>query len=153
MLRCVLNGRHVTVRGVEPQTTACLTADKCSAIFNYMVNYPALDVVFSALADPTRRAILQRLASGEASVTEIAEPFTDEMSLPAISKHLRVLETAGLIGRERQGRIHRLRLRPEALKNATEWLEYYRQFWDDQFDSLAEYLKQVQRSADEQSDP
>ena len=117
-----------------------------------MVNYPALDVVFSALADPTRRAILQRLASGEASVTELAEPFSTEMSLPAISKHLRVLETAGLIGREKQGRIHRLHLRPAALKNATEWLEYYRQFWDEQFDSLADYLEQVQRSSDEQSD-
>ena len=114
-----------------------------------MVKYPELDTVFSALSDPTRRAILQRLAEGEASVTELAEPFADEMSLPAISKHLRVLETAGLIRREKQGRVHRLQLRPAPLKDAAQWLAYYRQFWDQQFDSLADYLDQVQRSDDE----
>ena len=109
-----------------------------------MVNYPALDTVFSALSDPTRRAILERLAAGEASVTELAEPFADEMSFPAISRHLRVLESAGLIRREKQGRVHRLQLRPAPLKDAAQWLAYYRQFWDEQFDSLANYLDQVQ---------
>jgi len=116
-----------------------------------MVKYPELDTVFAALADPTRRAILERLAEGEASVTELAEPFADEMSLPAISKHLRVLETAGLIQREKQGRVHRLQLRPAPLKDAAHWLAYYRQFWDEQFDSLADYLDQVQGSDDESS--
>ena len=113
-----------------------------------MVNYAALDSVFSALSDPTRRAILERLAAGEASVTELAEPF--DMSLPAISRHLRVLESAGLVVREKEGRVHHLRLRPEPLRNAAEWLAYYRQFWDEQFDSLAHYLDQVQQGhADE----
>src|SRR5215475_2597489 len=112
-----------------------------------MVKYPELDTVFAALADPTRRAILQRLAEGEASVTELAEPFADDMSLPAISKHLRVLETTGLIRREKQGRVHRLKLRPAPLHDAAQWLAYYRQFWDEQFDSLAGYLDQVQGSA------
>jgi DNA-binding transcriptional ArsR family regulator len=110
-----------------------------------MVNYPSLDDVFSALSDPTRRAILERLASGEASVTELAEPFAERMSLPAISRHLRVLETAGLIGRAKEGRVHRLRLRPAPLKDAAEWLAYYHRFWDEQFDSLEQYLDQVQQ--------
>ncbi|MFN8448740.1 MAG: metalloregulator ArsR/SmtB family transcription factor [Anaerolineae bacterium] len=119
-----------------------------------MVKYQPLDAVFSALADPTRRAILERLATGEASVTELAEPFADEMSLPAISRHLRVLEAAGLIARAREGRVHRLRLRPAALKTAAEWLAYYRQFWDEQFDSLAEFLEQVDpENGDDQPDP
>lgn len=105
-----------------------------------MVKYSELDAVFSALADPTRRAILQRLAKGEVSVTELAEPFANAMSLPAISKHLRVLESAGLIARQKDGRVHHLRLRPAPLKDAAEWLAYYGQFWDDQLDSLAHYL-------------
>jgi DNA-binding transcriptional ArsR family regulator len=110
-----------------------------------MVKYPKLDDVFSALSDPTRRAILERLAVGEASVTELAEPFAEQMSLPAISRHLRVLESAGLIGRAKEGRVHRLRLRPAPLKDAADWLAYYRRFWGDQFDSLEQYLDQVQR--------
>lgn len=121
-----------------------------------MVKYPevSLDAVFSALSDPTRRAILQRLANGTASVTEIAEPFSAAMSLPAISKHLRVLETAGLIVREREGRVHHLRLRPAALKDAAQWLAFYRQFWDEQLDSLSLYLDQVnQENADEPTEP
>jgi DNA-binding transcriptional ArsR family regulator len=101
-----------------------------------------LDVTFAALADPTRRAILARLASGDASVTELAEPFA--MSQPAISKHLRVLERAGLIsrGREAQRRPRRLVARP--LAEATEWLERYRQFWEASYqrlDALLEDLK------------
>jgi DNA-binding transcriptional ArsR family regulator len=107
---------------------------------NFMVNNSPehLDRVFSALADPTRRAILERLSRSEASVTELAAPF--EMSLPAISKHLRILEHAGLIVRERQGRIHHMRLSAAAMKDAAEWIAHYRRFWDDQFDNLAAYL-------------
>ena len=105
-----------------------------------MVNYSseALDVIFSALSDPTRRAIVDRLAHGGATVTELAQPFA--MSLPAISKHLRILEHAGLIAREKEGRIHHMRLAAAAMKDAAEWLDHYRHFWDDQFDSLAVYL-------------
>jgi DNA-binding transcriptional ArsR family regulator len=97
-----------------------------------------LDMVFSALSDPTRRAILERLAHSQASVTELAAPFA--MSLPAISKHLRILEHAGLIAREKEGRIHHMRLAAAAMKDAAEWLGHYRQFWEDQFDNLTVFL-------------
>src|SRR5713226_2126850 len=105
-----------------------------------MVNYldHFLDVTFSALADSTRRAILARLARGESSVTELAEPF--DMSLPAISKHLRVLQRAGLLAREKNGRVHRCSLAPEPLKQAAEWIARYRAFWEKQLDALADYL-------------
>src|SRR5437667_3119778 len=101
-----------------------------------------LDRTFSALADPTRRAILARLASGEASVTELASPF--EMSLPAVSKHLKVLERAGLIarGRERQWRPERLEAGP--LKEVAEWAERYRRLWEESYDRLDEYLERIQ---------
>jgi DNA-binding transcriptional ArsR family regulator len=101
-----------------------------------------LSQIFSALADPTRRAILARLASGEASVTELAEPF--DMSLPAISKHLKVLERAGLIagGREAQRRPRRLEARQ--LKDIADWLEHYRIFWEQSLDRLEGYLKELQ---------
>ncbi len=101
-----------------------------------------LSRTFAALADPTRRAILARLASGEASVTELAEPF--DMSLPAISKHLKVLERAELIerGREAQWRPCRLHARP--LKGAADWLETYRVFWEQSLDRLEDYLKELQ---------
>src|SRR5438034_4682227 len=97
-----------------------------------------LDTIFAALADPTRRAILARLAAGEASVTELAEPF--EMSLPAVSKHLKVLERAGLItrGRERQWRPARLHAEP--LKAVAEWTAVYRRFWEESYDRLDQYL-------------
>jgi DNA-binding transcriptional ArsR family regulator len=101
-----------------------------------------LSRTFSALADPTRRAILARLVSGEASVTELAEPF--EMSLPAISKHLKVLEQAGLIVRSREAQWRPCRLAPEPLKDATDWLEEFRRFWDDSLDRLAEHLRELQ---------
>ena len=101
-------------------------------------NPAALDTVFSALSDPTRRAILERLARGEASVSELAEPFA--MSLPAVSKHLRILEHAGLVAREKEGRTHHMRLNATALKDAAEWLARYRRFWTDQLDNLAAYL-------------
>ena len=97
---------------------------------------------FSALADPTRRAILARLALGETSVTELAAPF--EMSMPAVSKHLRVLETAGLITRGREAQWRPCKLKPEPLKQAYGWLEEYRQFWEHSFDRLEEYLKRLQ---------
>jgi DNA-binding transcriptional ArsR family regulator len=101
-----------------------------------------LDRTFAALADPTRRAILARLAAGEVSVTELAEPFT--MSLPAISKHLKVLERAGLVsrGRERQWRPARLQAGP--LKDVAEWTERYRRFWEESYDRLDEYLEELQ---------
>jgi DNA-binding transcriptional ArsR family regulator len=100
-----------------------------------------LDRTFGALADPTRRAILARLAKGEASVTELAEPF--EMSLPAVSKHLKVLEHAGLVlrGRERQWRPARLRATP--LKEVAEGTDRYRRFWDERYDRLDEYLDEL----------
>src|SRR5207245_5996658 len=96
----------------------------------------------AALADPTRRAILARLASGQASVTELAEPFA--MTLPAVSKHLKVLERAGLIarGRERQWRPARLEAGP--LKEVAEWTERYRRFWEESYDRLEEYLEELQ---------
>lgn len=108
-----------------------------------MVNYQsdALDGIFSALADPTRRAILARLALGDTSVGELAEPF--EMSLPAVSKHLKVLENAGLIQREKLGRVHRCQLDGQALEAAADWIDYYRRFWETQLDSLARYLKET----------
>jgi DNA-binding transcriptional ArsR family regulator len=101
-----------------------------------------LSATFAALADPTRRAILARLASGETSVTELAEPF--DMSLPAVSKHLKVLERAGLIlrGREAQWRPCRIELR--ALKEVDDWLERYRRFWEQSFDRLDDYLRELQ---------
>ena len=106
-----------------------------------MVNYNAgvLDTTFGALADPTRRAILARLARGQAMVTELAKPFA--MSLPAISKHLRVLESARLLRREIDGRVHRCRLAAEPMKNAAGWIEQYRAFWETQFEALEKYLE------------
>ena len=107
-----------------------------------MVNYSnsRLDATFGALADPTRRAILARLAKRELTVGELAAPF--EMSLPAVSKHLRVLERAGLLRQRKDGRIRRCRLEPKAMKNAAEWIEHYRRFWEQQFDALARFLKE-----------
>src|SRR5947207_1191244 len=93
-----------------------------------------LSTTFAALADPTRRAILGRLASGETSVNELAEPF--EMSLPAVSKHLKVLERAGLIARGRKAQWRPCRLQAGPLKEVADWLEHYRRFWDESFDRL-----------------
>lgn len=101
-----------------------------------------LSTTFAALADPTRRAILARLALGEATVTELAEPF--DMSLPAISKHLKVLEQAGMIAQAREKQWRPRRLEPAALKEAANWLDYYRQFWEESFDRLEAYLKMLQ---------
>jgi DNA-binding transcriptional ArsR family regulator len=93
-----------------------------------------LDTVFSALADPTRRAILTRLANGEASVTELADPF--DISLPAISRHLKVLEHAGLLAREKEGRVHRIRLVADPMLDALEWMARYGRFWEERLDAL-----------------
>ena len=106
-----------------------------------------LDTIFLALADPTRRAILERLAQGEASGTELARPFS--ISVPAISKHLRVLEHADLILHRKDGRTHRFRLAARPMQEAATWLEQYRQFWEAQFDSLDTYL---QTTAEEEQD-
>jgi DNA-binding transcriptional ArsR family regulator len=104
-----------------------------------------LSMIFAALADPTRRAILARLAQGEASVTELAEPFA--MTLPAISKHLKVLEKAGLIERSREAQWRPCRLQAEPLKQASGWIEQYRQHWEEKFDRLDAYLQELQSQA------
>jgi DNA-binding transcriptional ArsR family regulator len=101
-----------------------------------------LSVKFAALADPTRRAILARLALGETAVTELAEPFA--MSLPAVSKHLKVLAHAGLITRGREAQWRPCRIEPGALKDVDDWLEYYRRFWTGSFDRLDGYLRELQ---------
>jgi DNA-binding transcriptional ArsR family regulator len=101
-----------------------------------------LSATFSALSDPTRRAILARLTTGETTVTELAEPFA--MSLPAISKHLKVLERAGLIARGREAQWRPCRLEAARLKEASDWLERYRQFWEQSLDRLESYLEELQ---------
>ncbi len=101
-----------------------------------------LNTTFAALADPTRRAIIARLASGEASVTELAGPF--RMTLPAVSKHLKVLEHAGLITRGRHAQWRPCKLQAAPLKEAADWVERYRRFWEESFDRLDEYLKEIQ---------
>jgi len=101
-----------------------------------------LSLTFAALADPTRRAILARLTAGQTSVTELAEPH--DMSLPAISKHLRVLERSGLIERSRNAQWRPCRLKAEPMKEAVDWLENYRRHWEESLDRLAEYLKELQ---------
>jgi DNA-binding transcriptional ArsR family regulator len=102
-----------------------------------------LSSTFSALADPTRRAILARLASGEASVTELAEPF--DMSMPAISKHLKVLERAGLIARGREAQWRPCRLEAGPLKDVAHWVEHYRHFWEQSLDRLDDYLAELKK--------
>jgi len=102
-----------------------------------------LDATFAALADPTRRAILARLASGEATVNELAAPFS--MTLPAVSKHLKVLEAAGLVSRGRAAQTRPCRLEAAPLRGATEWLEHYRRFWSGSLDRLARFLKDIDK--------
>jgi DNA-binding transcriptional ArsR family regulator len=121
-----------------------------------MVNDSAerLNTIFLALSDPTRRAILERLAHGEASGTELARPFS--MSMPAVSKHLRVLERAHLILQRKEGRTHRFRLAAHPLREAAAWLEHYRHFWESQFDSLDTYLRttsEEEQDVDDSSRP
>lgn len=116
-----------------------------------MVKYESehLDRTFAALADPTRRRMLEQLSRGELRVTDLAKPH--EMSLPAVSKHLGVLEKAGLIERQRQGRVHALRLRAEPMKEAQAWIESYRRYWEESFDRLDDYLQQL-KTNDEKHD-
>jgi DNA-binding transcriptional ArsR family regulator len=102
-----------------------------------------LSVTFQALADPTRRAILARLTLGEASVNDLAEPF--EISLPAVSRHLKVLEGAGLISRTREAQWRPCRLEAAPLKAAFSWMEHYRRFWDGSFERMADYLAELQK--------
>jgi DNA-binding transcriptional ArsR family regulator len=102
-----------------------------------------LSSTFAALADPTRRAILARLAGGEAAVTELAEPF--DMSLPAVSKHLKVLERAGLIARSRDAQWRPCHLEPAPLKEVADWIGHYRKFWEESFDRLDEYLRELEK--------
>lgn len=108
-----------------------------------------LDAAFSALADPTRRAILARLALGETTVNELAEPF--DMSLPNISKHLKVLEGAGLISRSRDAQRRPCKIEPEPLKEVSAWIEAYRKLWEERFDRLDDYLKQVMDKEESQN--
>jgi DNA-binding transcriptional ArsR family regulator len=117
-----------------------LTAVSGTAIFNHMVEYRAttLNRVFSAVADPTRRAILKNLKQGSATVTEIARAFP--VSLNAVSKHIRVLERAGLVRREIHGRQHHCRLVARPLRQATAWLDHYRKFWEIRLDALEQHL-------------
>ena len=109
-----------------------------------------LSTTFAALADPTRRAILARLTSGEASVTELAEPF--DMSMPAISKHLKVLERAGLVARGREAQWRPCRLDPAPLKDVAAWVERYRRFWEESFDRLDVYLQEIQKKEKEKGE-
>ena len=106
-------------------------------------NLRALDSTFAALSDATRRGILARLAEGDTSVSELAQPY--DMSLPAVSKHLRVLESAGLVTRRKHGRVQRCQLIAEPMKSAAGWIEHYRRFWEGQFDSLARFLDETPR--------
>ena len=113
-----------------------------------MVKYPSrtLNRTFAALADPTRRQILAHLARGDRRVTDLAQPH--EMSLPAVSKHLRVLEKAGLLRRRRRGRVHEMQLNAAPLKKAAQWVEEYRKFWEGSLDRLAAYLEKTDKPAD-----
>ncbi len=101
-----------------------------------------LDLTFAALSDPTRRTILSMLASGEKSVTDLAEPF--RMTLPAVSKHLKVLQRAGLVSQGRKAQWRPCRLEAEPLKDAADWIEHYRRYWEESFDRLDDYLHEVQ---------
>src|SRR5207249_10407859 len=116
-------------------------------IVNQMVNYSPkmLNRTFAALADPTRRRILAHLARGDRCVTDLARPHA--MSLPAVSKHLRVLEKAGLLRRRRYGRVHEMHLDAKPLKKAAQWVEEYRKFWEGSLDRLAAYLEKTNKAA------
>jgi DNA-binding transcriptional ArsR family regulator len=108
-----------------------------------------LSVQFAALADPTRRAILARLSEGEASVNDLAAPFS--MSLPAISRHLKVLESAGLVSRSRTAQWRPARFEPMAMKGVADWIDQYRHFWESSFDRLDAYLRRIQSGGDDGS--
>ena len=118
-----------------------------------MTTEDELSVTFAALADPTRRAILARLAHGEATVNELAAPFN--LSLPGVSKHLKVLQHAGLISQGRRAQWRPCRLEPERLVDAADWIQTYRKIWEDRFDRLDEYLRDLQRtqSSEDEENP
>lgn len=103
-----------------------------------------LSQTFAALSDPTRRAMLARLSEGDATVSDLAQPFLKEMSLPAITKHLKVLEHAGLVTKTKDAQWRSCKLNPDALRDANDWIDQYRAFWEESFDRLDEYLKSVQ---------
>ena len=131
---------------MRPLDNGAASARLTETLINGMVKHMATDrlsTIFAALADPTRRAILARLSEGDATVTELAEPF--EISLPAISRHLKVLENAGLITRSRSAQWRSSSLQAEPLREATDWMERYRRFWDVNLDRLDAHLKRVQR--------
>src|SRR5690242_7632111 len=132
---------------------ACLDMSGRAPILNHMVYYrPTLDKTFAALADGTRRAILARLSEKESvSVSELAKPFS--MSLPAVMKHLDVLSDAGLVGREKSGRIVSCRLRAEPMRDANDWLNRYQKFWTDRLDQLAAFLEEETWPPPSQSNP
>ena len=115
-----------------------------------MTSSDSLDATFAALADPTRRAILARLASGECAVTELAEPF--EMSLPAVSKHLRVLERAGLIARSRDAQWRPCRIQAGPLKDVADWADRYRHIWEGRLDRLGAYIQQMKQTQEKNHD-
>jgi DNA-binding transcriptional ArsR family regulator len=112
-----------------------------------MTSEDELSVTFAALADPTRRAILARLAHGEATVLELAEPF--QLSLPAVSKHLKVLQKAGLVSQGRRAQWRPCRLEPARLKDVSDWIERYRAIWEERFGRLDEYLRELQSKENE----
>ena len=146
-----MHGPSLQMRFFPREERGMLTTIPTPRILSCMVNDSPerLTTVFVALADPTRRAILERLAHGEASGTELARPFA--ISVPAISKHLRVLEHAELILHRKDGRTHRFRLAAAPLRDAAAWLEHYRRFWEAQFDSLDTYLREEEQDADDPS--
>ena len=131
-----------------PPSLSPLTSPTCQSIFNHMVKYNTaqIDATFSALGDATRREMLARLARGSTSVTELAKPFP--ISLPAVSKHLKVLEGAGLIIREKEGQVRRCHLKPEPLKEASDWISHYQRFWEGQLDNLERYFSQTHPKED-----
>jgi DNA-binding transcriptional ArsR family regulator len=141
--------------GLAPTKTGALDAAPDQDIVNHMVNHSgaaaSLDATFGALADPTRRAILARLAETPgASVSELAAPF--DVSLPAISRHLRVLEDAGLLARRREGRVHHCRVLAEPMRSASEWISRYEKFWEGRLDALARYLEETADDAADEND-
>ena len=113
-----------------------------------MVSADSLSATFAALADPTRRAILRHLARGNATVTQLAEPF--DLSLPTISKHLKVLERAGLVTRAREAQFRPVQIRAKPLREAADWIGVYRELWERRFDRMAEYLEELQKRREEE---
>jgi DNA-binding transcriptional ArsR family regulator len=140
-----MHGKFRAAGAISSHKNFNLRCDDLSLIVNRMVKYSSksLNRTFAALADPTRRRILAHLARGDKRVTHLARPH--DMSLPAVSKHLRVLEKAGLLRRRRYGRVHEMHLNATPLKQAADWVEGYRRFWEGSLDRLAEYLKKTNK--------